>query len=452
MFQFLRIAIRNLIKSRTRSLILGGSIASVTMLLVILMAITSGVQKTMLDNALTLLSGHINIAGFYKISLSSAAPMVTDYEPLDKLARESVPEAIMIIDRLKAYGKLISETDSLMIPMWGVNVARERSVLGRLSLAKKSDYLESSALKPGESDVEGDVFELEKPKTIVIFATQAKKLKLRVGDMLTISMPTYRNMTNTMDVRVVAVLKNVGMMSNFSVFLNAEDTRLIYQMKATSTGQIMIYLPNKNLVPEVENRLRKILAEKKYELMEKQSLPFWMKFEQVAAESWTGQKIDVTTWEDETAFIKWVIDIFHVLTYLLTTVLMIIIVLGLMNTLWMSIKERTNEVGTLRAIGLQRRLVMLMFVIESLVLSFTSTLVGIGAGSLISMGLNRMRIGIKSEAFQMFLMSDVLTFNINPLDLVQAFVIITVFITLGSLIPSYKASKMKPITAINHIN
>jgi ABC-type antimicrobial peptide transport system permease subunit len=81
---------------------------------------------------------------------------------------------------------------------------------------------------------------------------------------------------------------------------------------------------------------------------------FWFKFETVNREGWTGQKLDVTTWEDEISFIQWTVTAITWLSYTLIGILLVIIVVGLMNTMWISIRERTREIGTLRAIGMQR--------------------------------------------------------------------------------------------------
>ena len=37
--------------------------------------------------------------------------------------------------------------------------------------------------------------------------------------------------------------------------------------------------------------------------------PFFVKFDSVNRESWTGQKLDVTTWEDEAIFAVWLVRI-----------------------------------------------------------------------------------------------------------------------------------------------
>lgn len=432
------IAYRNILQRRVRSLMLGVSIMAVATIFSLLLALLQGVKNTMIANGTALMTGHLNIAGFYKISQSSASPMVTKFTPLYSYAKENIPEADIIIDRVKAYGKVISETDSVMIPMWGVNMDQEAHVLGRLEV---------------ENTVEGknpsDIKKLSGRGTIALFEVHAKKLKVGVGDMVTVSLPTYRNMNNTKDVKVIAILKDVGMMSQFNAYLHAQDVRELYQTKEDSTGQIMIYLKDISKLSVVESRLRKDLSDKGYMLMDKDENPFWMKFDRVAGESWTGQKIDVTTWEDETSFLKWVVSLLSALTYILTIVLSIIIVMGLINTLWMSVKERTTEIGTLRAIGMQKSKVLWMFLLESLILSISSTFVGLLVAGVLCQTMNALAIPIESEAFKMFLMTNQLTFTFGVSQALTTFLFLVLFFTLGSLIPSYQAAKLKPILAIN---
>lgn len=433
MSQFVRIAIRNILKHRSRSLIMGGAIAAVTSLLVLLLALTAGIKKTLLDNASAMASGHVNVAGFYKLSQTSSNPMVTGYKAILELLKKELPEAEHFYDRVKTFGKVISDTNSITVPIWGIDVENEKNVIGHLPV------------------VEGDLMSLSRPGSLVIFAQHAKKLGVKVGDMVTLSMPTFRNVSNTLDVRVGGILADLGMMSSFTSFMHHEDARKVYQLSPDSTGQIMIYLKEVSSVPAVEEKIRKLLVANGHLLMDKESQPYWMKFDRVAGESWTGQRIDVTTWEDETAFVKWVLTLFSTLTVIATTVLLIIVILGLTNTLVMSIRERTTEIGTLRAIGLQRKQVLWMFVLESFILSVASVVFGILVACGVVTLLNALHIPINSEAFQMFLMSNVLTLDIRGSDLVLTFSLITFFLTLGGLLPSYRASKMKPISAINHV-
>jgi len=451
MKQFALIAFRNLVSHRSRTLILGGAIALVTLLVVVMLALTAGIKARMIENATALSTGHVNVGGFLKISQSSSAPILMHAAKLREAVEKTVPEATLIVDRVRAFGKIISDENSILVPMSGIDMAKEKSILGHLALAKKRDYIENWQPKPGESEVDGNFSDLEQRGGLVLFASHAKKLKVRVGDTVTVSMPTRRNMYNTIDLRIVAILQNLGMISSFTVFMHHLDTREVYDMAPDSTSVFQVYLKSLSEVPAVEERLRKGLSGP-YELMDKDANPYWMKFERVAGESWSGQRLDITTWQDETSFLKWVLDILNTLTFAMTFVLMFIVIIGLVNNLWMAIRERTSEIGTMRAVGLQRRSVLVMFVLESLFLSVGAVSTGLLGGSLVAGLLNVLNIQVTSEAFIMFLMSNSIWLQLRPVDLIFTFVVLCTLLMLGALIPAYRASKMKPITAINHVS
>lgn len=427
---FFRIAFRNLLKNRTRTVVLGSAIAFIAFFLMVLMSLIQGIQDTMIKNGTAIMSGHVNIAGFYKRSQSSASPIVTDYQKLYDLAKKTVPEAELMIDRMKGYGKVISETESIQVPMWGIRIENEGTVLGTMETES------------------GNIQDLVKTGTIALFVSQAKKLNVQIGDMVTLSLPTFRNINNTKDVKVVAILKDLGLFSQFSLFLHSDDVREIYQLKDNTTGQIMIFLPDIKKVPEVEERLRKAVAAAGFSLMEKEANPFFMKFDRVAGESWTGQKIDITTWEDETSFLKWVVQLLTALTFFLILILTIVVVIGLMNTIWMSIRERTSEIGTLRAIGLQKRQVFIMILLESFILSVAGTCFGGLLGFAFGITLNLMNIPLKSDALQLFFMSNHLTFTVLWSQFFFVFFILVITLVLGALIPTRMAAQLKPVTAM----
>jgi putative ABC transport system permease protein len=451
MKQFAVIAFRNLLSHKARTLILGGAIALVTAMMTVMLAVTRGIKSRMIENATALSTGHVNVGGFLKISQSSAAPVLNKVSRIREVVAREVPEAALLVERVRAFGKIISDEASIMVPMTGIDIEKEKSILGNLSMANKADYVDGWVAKPGEAEVEGSLEGLKDKGSIAIFASHAKKLKIRVGDTVTLSMPTYRNIYNTKDVKVVGVLQNLGLISSFSVFLNHKDTQEIYDLGPDTSSVVQVYLNSLQEVPGVENRLRIALSKAGYALMDKDANPFWMKFDRVAGESWTGQKLDVTTWEDETSFLKWILDIFGALTFVLTIVLMVIVVIGLMNNMWMAIRERTAEIGTMRALGLQRGGVLQMFVLESLMLATLSVGAGLILGALAASALSALHIPIRSEAFIMFLMSNSLYLRVSGADLLLTFVLLSTLLMLGALVPAYRASKMSPIAAINHV-
>ncbi|SET18823.1 ABC transporter permease [Stigmatella erecta] len=432
MLQILLIAFRNLLAHRRRTLLLGGAIAGVTALLIILMGVTNGMRATMLESATTLMSGHVNVGGFYKVTSGQSAAVVVNYPKLVELIRQEVPELDYVSQRGRGWAKIVSDTGSMQVGVGGIDVENEQGFRKVLQIRQ------------------GKLDDLREPGTILIFEEQAKKLEVRVGDALTLSAPTLRGTNNTLDVRVVAIAANVGMMSSFNTFVPSKSLQDLYQLKADTTGAIFLYLKDMQAIPAVQQRLREKLAAAHYTLMDNDPRAFWMKFDSVNREGWTGQKLDITNWEDEISFVQWVVKGLGFLTGFLTFVLLVIIAVGIMNTLWIAIRERTREVGTLRAIGMQRRRVLVMFLTEALMLSLSATLTGAALATAFCLGINSQRVRAP-EVVQVMLLTENWFLKIEPSSVTFAVVLITVCAMVVSLIPSFLAARMKPVTAMHHI-
>lgn len=432
MLQLFLIAFRNLGTHRRRTLLLGGAIAGVTALLVILMGLSTGMKDTMLRSATTLSTGHVNVGGFYKVTAGQSAPVVTGYPKIVEHLRKDVPELDYIVQRGRGWVKLVSETSSTQVGLGGIDVRAE----------------------PGFRQVvqvrEGSLDGLLERDTVLLFEKQAKRLEVKVGDTVTLSAPTLRGTNNTVDVRVAAIAANVGLMSDFNIFVPSETLRSLYQLKDDTTGAIYLYLRDLSQVQAVQARLRQTLPAAGYELMDNDPRAFFMKFEVVNREGWTGQKLDITTWEDEISFINWTLTALNGLTGVLIFVLLGIICVGIMNTLWIAIRERTREIGTLRAIGMQRTRVLAMFVFEALTLGLLGTLAGALVGLAVCLGINASDVAVP-EVVALFIMSEKLNLAVNPGSVVGAMLFITACTTAISLIPSFLAARLKPVTAMHHI-
>lgn len=69
-----------------------------------------------------------------------------------------------------------------------------------------------------------------------------------------------------------------------------------------------------------------------------------------------------------------------VLLIAVAAIVLIVGGIGIMNVLFVSIKERTKEIGVLKAIGARRRDILLQFLLESIIVSASGGLVGVGLG------------------------------------------------------------------------
>lgn len=429
--QTLLIAYRNLLQHGKRTALLGSAIAGVAMLLLLLLGLSNGTRETMLRSATTLSTGHVNIGGFYKVTAGQSAPVVTKYKELVEHVRKNVPELDFVVTRGRGWAKAVSSGGSQQVGIAGVDIDAERDLRKVLVITS------------------GSVDALRTPGNVMLFEEQAKKLEVKVGDLITVSAPTLRGTNNTLDLTVGAIAQDVGLLSKFNVFVPAQSLRQLYRLNEDSTGAIQLYLEDVKDVVAVQERLRKTLAEAGYGVMDNDPRAFFQKFEVVNREDWTGQKLDLTTWEDEISFTRWTLTALDALTFLLTLALLVVVGIGIMNTMAIAIRERTREIGTLRAMGMQRAQVLRMFLAEAVLLGLFGAVAGAVLGVVVSATVNVLNIRVPI-AVQLFLMSDTLHVAIQGSAMAFTVAFITGCISLISLVPSWMAARLNPVTAMQH--
>lgn len=127
------------------------------------------------------------------------------------------------------------------------------------------------------------------------------------------------------------------------------------------------------------------------------------------------------------------------LVYALLGLAIIIAVLGVVNTLALSVVERTREIGLLRAIGLARRQLRRMIRLESVVIAVFGALLGLALGLV---------WGVSAQ--QVLALQDMRAFAI-PWSTVIAVVLGSVVVGLAAaLLPALRASRMNVLAAIAH--
>ena len=432
MSQLFLIALRNLAQHRRRTLLLGGAIAGVTALLSFLTCLSSGIHATMLESATTLSTGHINVAGFYKVTAGQSAPVITRFDKLEEIARRALPDLDYIAPRGRGWAKMVSENGSMQVAIGGIDISREPGFRRVIKV------------------VDGSLDGLARPGSIMIFQEQAKKLDVKVGDNLVLSALTPRGTNNTLDLRVAVIAQDSGFMSAWNVFVPDVSLRSLYQLNPDATGALHVYLKDLKRLPRDMELLRKAYADAGYQLMDREAKPFWQKFESVNREDWTGQKLDLTTWEEEMSFIRWAVTGVDGLMLILISVLLVIIAVGIMNSMWIAIRERTREIGTLRAIGMQRPRVLSMFVIEA----FTLGTLGAAAGAVLGLAaawlFNAAHVPVPHGA-RMFLISNTFTFAVDPGHIAAGMLVIVACTTVISVVPAFHAARLKPVTAMSHL-
>jgi len=146
--------------------------------------------------------------------------------------------------------------------------------------------------------------------------------------------------------------------------------------------------------------------------------------------------------QDQSAFVKQTTSFFDTILRMIQILLalaMVIAVLGIINTLALSVIERTRELGLLRAVGLRRSQTMRMITVESVVISLFGALLGIVVGA-----------GLGAAVVQA-LKGEGITELAFPWALMSGYVVLGAIIgVVAAVLPAIRAARLNVLNAISY--
>ncbi|MDD5056194.1 MAG: ABC transporter permease [Candidatus Peribacteraceae bacterium] len=127
-------------------------------------------------------------------------------------------------------------------------------------------------------------------------------------------------------------------------------------------------------------------------------------------------------------------------------VALVVSAIGMFNTMTIALLERTNEIGIMRSIGMTRRNIMVMFLVESMAMGFLGGIgglvLGAGIGEAVNYGLNSLAQRFNGPPVDIFL---------APLWFVAVIMIFSTSIGfLTGLYPSFRAARLNPLDALRY--
>jgi putative ABC transport system permease protein len=254
------------------------------------------------------------------------------------------------------------------------------------------------ALEP----VAGELRTLSKGE-VVVGEDFADNRKLAVGD--TVEMATQRG--GSQDFAVVGIHKQSQFLPG--PLLSVEDGRTGFRSPQAATGYIV--LADGADAGAVQQRVDELLRD--------------------------NPEVSVRSQADFSAQLTSQVDTFATMLYVLLALAVVIAVLGIINTLALSILERTRELGLLRAVGMRRSQVRWMITIESIVISMFGAVLGMVVGAALGTAVAR----ALSDEF-----IPELSF---PWARLVVFVVVAVVVGLAAaIIPALRASRVNVLRAI----
>ncbi len=90
-----------------------------------------------------------------------------------------------------------------------------------------------------------------------------------------------------------------------------------------------------------------------------------------------GVPVEIGTWYELAPSYEKTVAMFNVIFAFIAGIVFVIVALSVVNTVSMAVIERTREIGTLRALGMKRHGVVVLFATESALLAFIGSLIGV---------------------------------------------------------------------------
>ena len=135
----------------------------------------------------------------------------------------------------------------------------------------------------------------------------------------------------------------------------------------------------------------------------------------------------------------------------LVTAIVIIFLVALViinNSMVMATLDRTREIGAMRAMGAQKRTILSMLVIESMVLGFGFGLIGVALGSSVVLVLGHVGIPAFNDELYFLFAGPRLLPTLAPVHFVIAFTVVFVVTVASVFYPARLAMKVQPVEAM----
>lgn len=151
------------------------------------------------------------------------------------------------------------------------------------------------------------------------------------------------------------------------------------------------------------------------------------------------------TVEDEMVMIRQLVNAVTGVLTLFAAIALLAASFGIINTLYMSVQDRTREIGLMKAMGMSGGKVFLTFSIEALLIGFWGGLLGIGGAVAVGHFLNDLAVSTFLDGLTGFTLIQFSFFN-----MIVIILIIMLIAFLAGTLPANRAARLDPINALRY--
>jgi len=420
---------KNIWRNKGRSLIV---IAAITVGLfggLFCAAFFQGMAERRVDEALTKEIPHIRVLNQHYLEnpeiglyIPSSLTLMNDIENLEEVKAVS--------GRLKFPAMAGSSSANTGVTVIGINPEKEKRVLQLYEALYNEEKIKDQfgiedpdLIQQFIIDSVGSYFENVKRNPVFIGEELAKKLKIKVRSKIVLTFQNAEGNLTGAAFRVCGIFRTEN--STFEeaqVFVKHQDLFKLTGLPEHSIHEIGIALHDLEMTSEMAEKLGSQYPD-----------------------------LEVNGWKEIQPDVAMVNDMMSVLMEIIMVIVLLALGFGIVNTMMMVVLERGKEIGMLMAIGMSKRRVFWMIILESVLLCLTGAVIGMGISAVIISVMSHTGLDLTAlaqEGFEAMGFGAVFypTLEFDFYIFVTFLVIITGI--LSSIYPARKTLKLNPADAL----
>lgn len=409
MFNILKMAAKNILRNKRRTILIELMLVVGIVVILFTAAFLQSMSRNWRDAIVNADLGHFQIMqeGYRERRLSFAL----DYaiQDVDRLVAEvsSDPEVIGVTKRISVGGLISTGKDTAPFFARGFDINSAGATLPRIYSTLIEGEPLSDSVKGGAIVAEG----------------LAKLLNAKIGDRLMLATYDKYKAMNAIEITIQGITKIPEDISNNSwVFIDYQTAKSLVSFDNEAT-EIVVRTSDFAQLEKTMNRIQASYV-KKYNL-------------------------EFSKWSDLASSFNQVEKMFTFSSMVVSGIIYVVVLIGLTNTILMSVFERTSEIGTLMAIGSSRLRITTMFIAEGMWLGIVGGLTGIFIHYGIISWLSKTGISVPPPpgSSQGFTLYPLLNWN----DVISVCCTIILVAIVAAIYPSRFASRLNPIDAIRSL-
>ena len=405
---FAQMALRSVFRNPRRSVITASATAFGLAAYLFLYAFADGFFEQMIQNSTRQLSGHVQVmkAG-QAVDLSPALRIVDSPALLGQLRAR--PEVEAAAPRVVLRAMVANPGKSLPVELVGIAPEQERAVTELSGYMKQGTYVQ-----PGE-------------KGIVIGQKLAEELNARLGDKLVITVQQAGGdlASGAQPIRGIYRTGSDLFDSEYA-FIAIDAARSLGGLQGDQASRIALRLSDRAGSAALARTLNQSLSRDGLVAMD---------------------------WEALLPVVVQMVEMSQVDFYLILSVVFVVVAIGVMNTMVMSVMERTRELGVMLALGTRGGQLLLTILFEALFLAVLGMVAGSVVGGALVFWLNRTGINLSSISGALETIPGI-TDRVYPVLMFDHVWLPSLLLFLCSvtvaLYPAWRAARLDPVEAIHH--